>query len=363
MPTGLKPKDLCGVPWRVAFALQADGWWLRSAIIWHKCLSGGAWVYARTQKGDMPIMVRDLIRLKPDTVKLWNGEKWTQLVGMTKTPRRGDEIEIVMRSGERISCTTDHRFPTKRGLLVASDLVGGDVIETCRLPEPESPRDCAIDNDAAWFAGLYLAEGSRSDDMIQIAGHAKETDRWERVKRIAEKFGGSATMTVNGNGQAIRVSGQFLNAIVDELVGGKTAIDKGFATVVWRYSNEFIASMLAGYLSGDGHWDETNCRWRVGFCRNYNLERDLRTACARLGYRLQLKPTVAKYQGGEKPSFRGEIRINHKPHHNQCDAGEIVELRKSRCRNVYDLSVADDPHLFSLASGVLTHNSNPMPRA
>jgi DNA modification methylase len=34
--TGLKPKDLCGVPWRVAFALQAAGWWLRSAIVWHK---------------------------------------------------------------------------------------------------------------------------------------------------------------------------------------------------------------------------------------------------------------------------------------------------------------------------------------
>ncbi len=33
---GLKPKDLCGIPWRVAFALQADGWWLRSDIIWAK---------------------------------------------------------------------------------------------------------------------------------------------------------------------------------------------------------------------------------------------------------------------------------------------------------------------------------------
>jgi len=33
---GLKPKDLVGVPWRVAFALQADGWWLRQDIIWHK---------------------------------------------------------------------------------------------------------------------------------------------------------------------------------------------------------------------------------------------------------------------------------------------------------------------------------------
>lgn len=33
---GLKPKDLVGIPWRVAFALQADGWWLRSDVIWSK---------------------------------------------------------------------------------------------------------------------------------------------------------------------------------------------------------------------------------------------------------------------------------------------------------------------------------------
>tara|TARA_R110002020_G_scaffold145908_4_gene320213 strand:- start:7959 stop:8780 length:822 start_codon:yes stop_codon:yes gene_type:complete len=33
---GLKPKDLVGIPWRVAFALQSDGWYLRSDIIWHK---------------------------------------------------------------------------------------------------------------------------------------------------------------------------------------------------------------------------------------------------------------------------------------------------------------------------------------
>ena len=35
-PDGLKPKDLVGIPWRVAFALQADGWYLRSEIIWAK---------------------------------------------------------------------------------------------------------------------------------------------------------------------------------------------------------------------------------------------------------------------------------------------------------------------------------------
>ena len=33
---GIKEKDLLGIPWRVAFALQADGWYLRQDIIWHK---------------------------------------------------------------------------------------------------------------------------------------------------------------------------------------------------------------------------------------------------------------------------------------------------------------------------------------
>jgi hypothetical protein len=33
---GLKEKDLIGIPWMLAFALRADGWYLRQDIIWHK---------------------------------------------------------------------------------------------------------------------------------------------------------------------------------------------------------------------------------------------------------------------------------------------------------------------------------------
>lgn len=36
VPPGLKPKDLIGIPDMLAFALRADGWWLRRKIIWHK---------------------------------------------------------------------------------------------------------------------------------------------------------------------------------------------------------------------------------------------------------------------------------------------------------------------------------------
>lgn len=35
-PDGMKPKDLMGIPWMLAFALRADGWYLRQEIIWHK---------------------------------------------------------------------------------------------------------------------------------------------------------------------------------------------------------------------------------------------------------------------------------------------------------------------------------------
>ena len=35
-PEGMKPKDLMGIPWMLAFALREDGWYLRQDIIWHK---------------------------------------------------------------------------------------------------------------------------------------------------------------------------------------------------------------------------------------------------------------------------------------------------------------------------------------
>jgi len=363
MQDGLKPKDMLLIPQRLALALQADGWWVRSDIIW--CISGGTYVYAKTQKGVLPMMVRDIIRLDSSTVQLWNGEKWTQLLGISKSKRRGDEIEIVLRSGERISCTPTHKFPTKRGLIEAGKLVVGDVFQTCKLPDVESPRDCAIDIDAAWLAGLYLAEGSRSNDTIQIAGHSKESARWDRVQKIAAKFGGSTTRTVNGNCMNIRIHGKILNAIIDELVTGHVAKDKGFSPSVWKYSNEFIASLVDGYLSGDGYYEIDNNRWRLGFTRNYNLERDLRTACARLGYHLILKLATVKYNGKDVLTFRGELRKERTGHYNEKDAGEVISIQKARCREVYDLGVADEPHLFALASGVLTHNSkpNPMPES
>jgi hypothetical protein len=242
----------------------------------------------------------------------------------------------------------------------------GDVLEHCQLPEPEMPLAPEhITDEAAWFAGLYIAEGNRDDRAIHIAGHVRELERLERVKRIAEAYGGTVTVSTLGNGMHIHVRGKMLQAILDMLVTGEGAKKKGFHPNAWRYSNNFLSSMLDGYLSGDGHWDAPNRRWRLGFTRNYNLERDLRTVCARLGLHLTLKITQTAYNGGLVPTFRGEIRMGRSGHGNEKDMGEVVEIRKARCREVYDLGVADEPHVFALASGILTHNSKkaPMPES
>jgi len=359
---GLKTKDLIGIPWRVAFALQADGWYLRQDIIW--CLSGGTHVYTRTATGDSVMMLRDMVRLNPSTVKLWNGNKWTQVLGSSKSKRKGDELEIVLRSGERISCTPTHQFPTERGLLAASELVVGDVFQSTLLPEPEQTMDSVhIGTDAAWFVGLYLAEGSRSEDTIQISGNASEIVRWKRVLRIAHDYGCTATRTIDGNNMTIRVYGKMMNSLINTFISGKVAKNKGLTSRCWKYSNVFLRSLLDGYLSGDGAWDKENNRWRLGFTRNYNLERDIRTLSARLGFSLTLNTSTATFDGREFPSFRGEIRFEGG--NKKSNKLSIVTIRKARCREVYDIGVEDEPHLFALASGVLTHNSkpNPMPES
>lgn len=85
---GLKPKDLVGIPWRVAFALQADGWYLRADIIWSK-------------PNPMPESVQDRPTKAHEYIFL-----------MSKSDRYfydGDIVsELAIRSGEWNNATPQH---------------------------------------------------------------------------------------------------------------------------------------------------------------------------------------------------------------------------------------------------------------
>ena len=97
LPPGLKPKDLIGMPWRVALALQADGWWLRSSIIWAKGVS-----FCDTYSGSvMPESCRDRPTSAHENIFL-----------MSKAPRYFYDADAVREKGDT-SAGTSSEFGNK----------------------------------------------------------------------------------------------------------------------------------------------------------------------------------------------------------------------------------------------------------
>lgn len=312
----------------------------------------------------MPSTLKDLVRLRPETVQLWNGSRWTQVKAWRPStdPVR---LMLTLRSGQRIGTTGSHLWPTQRGNVRADQLQKGDVIQSCVLPEPPDARtpDC-LTSDTLWFLGLYLAEGSRhrktgAADSLSLALHGDEAVWLPRLERVVSRFGGSLTTAANGNNLTVRMYGRVLVAVVEQYIAGRTSKDKHLSNAVWRLPNAALRQIIGGYLDGDGHHDAENDRWRLGFCRNLDLESDLRTAAARLGARCKLVAGFANYQGGRRPSFRGEWRWETPTQRAQY--GEVVSIEAGKKGRFWDVEVEDEPHLFALASGVLTHNCKPSP--
>lgn len=99
---GLKRKDLMGVPWRVALALQADGWWLRQDIIWSKPNVMPESVTDRCTKA------HEYVFLLSKSEKYFFNQKAIQekSIGTTQTPRFG---------GTKYGDNSDPKYATKSG--------------------------------------------------------------------------------------------------------------------------------------------------------------------------------------------------------------------------------------------------------
>ena len=372
-PPGIKPKDLMGIPWRAAFALQADGWFLRSDVVWHKCLSGGVTVYAKDNERVFSTTIKDLVRHDLGNVSLWDGGKWNPIISVTETatnPERKNRkhmeyLEIVLRSGERIGCTENHRWPTHRGVLETKELQVGDILESCELPDSSYDVPGFLIDDAFWLAGLFLAEGSYSAQTLQISLNADESCWFERISNVARHYGSSCNKYRYGNGLHISINGGITKNVLESIVVYQGSYGSHLHHNVWMFPNRLLRLIASGYLDGDGGYDEQNNRYRLGFARNYSLERDLRTLAARLGAVLTLKPTlsISTNNGKSFPCFRGEWRWTKPSGMSYKPRTEVVAIARSRARKFYDIVLKNDPHLFSLSSGVLTHNSNPMPES
>lgn len=365
-------KSLMGLPWRFALGLCCPDqyrpgggpqWTLRAEVIWDKpnCLSGGTNVYAKVKGRPTVTKLHDLCRhYAPDQVQLWNGRRWTQVLWWQPTERTADTnaLELELRNGERIGCTPDHRWPVVgKGNVHARDLTVGDVLEPCRLPDSVDGAE-RLDDEIGWFVGAYLANGSRSGGTIQVASHVKHEARLKRLQVLAESFGESCHVyRTSGNGVTINLCGRFLDAALATYVGGQNVYTKCLRPGIWSRDDRFLRAVLEGYVAGDAH-TEASGRITLNFTgRNDDLARDLRALAARLGMSLRLRRGTVDAFGRTWPTWAGTL-YEDVDRRKKSDT-EVVAVRRSRARRFWDIGVADEPHLFALASGVLTHNSLP----
>ena len=178
----IKPKDLIGIPWRVAFALQEDGWYLRSDIIWNKpnpmpesvtdrptksheyifLLTKSAKYYydheAIKEKGEYPAGTKaakgsakrystDLVNSRPPEYKIYDGTRNKRSVWkITTKPYKEahfatfpEELpELCIKAGtSKAGCCADCGSPVKR---VTKRQIGGDMSWAGRGPKNEALR-------------------------------------------------------------------------------------------------------------------------------------------------------------------------------------------------------------------------------
>ncbi|MEK7443089.1 MAG: DNA methyltransferase [Chloroflexota bacterium] len=393
--------------------------------MWTKCLAGDTELFALINGQPIVSTLKDLVRidLASNSIELPSYDEkgkltWVSLTGWQKIEKsRGIRFEL--EDGTSVECTPEHRFPVARQgqieMIPARDITTDDtLLQLGKFDLPEIISSEGIDEAFGEFIGWYLAEGSfREEKGLQLAMAADERPVAEAlIEMIKQKFGIVGRIHIYRQSLHLAFPNNFMVALVKRFVKGNGAKVKRLSRDAFFYGKDFLRGVLIGYLKGDGHWEKSTQRWRLGLTRNYGLITDLGVVCKLLGYRLRFSDAYVPYQRGVAETIRGEIRSNEDdrwsyitlndlglpnrrsfpqdqqhsllrfrtdyklitrkspvgvmtPLAEQVVAGDlrlvrVKAIRKTTLRTFYDLSV-DGNHVFALANGLLTHNSNPMP--
>ena len=344
---------------------------------------------------------------------------WVRLSGWQKSPKSVG-LRIQLENGHWVECTGNHKFPAPISgnitYVCAKNLKVGDyLLELGKFSLPRVIESEGIDKSIGEFIGWYLAEGSiLSDDKgIVLSLSADEASEAEHlIETIKRKFGVIGRIHTYRKSLQLIFPGHFILELINRFIRGKNAMGKRLNREAFLHGPEFLAGVLEGYLRGDGHWEQKAQRWKLGLCRNKGLIHDLSIICRILGYRMRFSDRFVPYKDSKAEIIRGEIRKNTRDQWDKVSIKElgltsrrwitgnqrysleyfrehykirtrknpvgeitdiarkvvdgdlrlvkIVDIQPTHSKTFYDLSV-DGNHVFSLANGLLTHNSNPMP--
>ncbi|MDO8795383.1 MAG: hypothetical protein Q7J25_12260 [Vicinamibacterales bacterium] len=326
-----------------------------------RCLGSNTAVLVRTPNGISRVRADGMFTMHRDNTPMelpGPDGSWLRVRAMVREERQG-AVNIRLADGAGIYASAEHVFPVVGvGELSVADLSVGHLLQRGRL---DLGNHALVDPEVGWVAGLFIAEGNFDRTVTKFTLCGDEEQFVERIVRVAEKLG--AVVRANRRRAAnvldVNISGRAFYGLMAQFVVGDGSDGKHLSKYAWRQGNAFARAVLDGYIAGDGHRQTkgTQEKYVLGFTRrNHALASDLRTLSAIIGARLSLRPGESTCAGRIYPTTEGWISFSE-PAYNGKDLGEIVDIAATRRPSVvYDIEV-DDPHLFVLGNGVVSHNS------
>jgi len=325
-----------------------------------KCLGGGVPIYAISGDKLVRTIVKDLVKLPVENLYLPTPQGWKRVLKIKKQPK-SELLTIHLRNGFRIEVTPEHKFLINGNLVEISKLRKGDRLDHANLPNEVGTPLGIYEN--GWVVGLWLAEGNYETKrkIIRFSLNVRENDLAEKIKKWSERYAGRCKEHNYGNSKIVIVSGEVPFAIIRHYTSRAGAKYKRLSRNAFIENNNFLEGILNGFLDGDGYYDVKNDRYRFNITANRNLIEDLRVVCNRLGFfiRTRLRKVHLKINNKKYSAFEIEIRKKRRGHFNQKDDFEILRIVKTKGYS-YEIEI-EEPHIFILPDGTLTHNSNAIP--
>jgi len=355
-------------------------------ISYSKCLAESTYLFCKINDVYTFSSLKDLKRLPNSEIYVPGIDKnyniiWTKIIKFYDTEKKSG-IQIICDDGSNTVSTLDHKhlclFNGKLMNKNVSEIEIGDIIcNVSNIPVDERNFPDIFDLEWAWFIGIFVAEGNKTDDGFVLSLNKDEVWIAERVLFLFKnRFGISGSYKIDnvedGNGLLVRVyGGKFVHALLNEFVNNNIAVDKYLSTKCFNFGKEWFEKFMHGYLIRDGCYDEKNNRWENNITVNYMLTYQLKCICKILGWRLRHAPRIVRNKklNKEYSALRMEIKKNfnhcfvYKPILQYKNIREVKVINKVNVTNInfIDVEVESSTHLFILANGIITHNSSGMP--
>lgn len=346
-------------------------------IVWNKCIGQGTELIVRDRRTGS-VSQRTVYSLHEDDgwrnvdVEALDSQMrpcWKPIVNLWRTEPK-DGLRLTFRDGSVLVLTGNHRLAKIDGTLVlASTLSVGDKIRrSAVLPEYTGTiPDAMASSDLAWALGLYLAEGSlgrRTKKGIQNIKYSLNEEKAitfiPRLRAAWEPFGCHIS-TSQGHGKkvvAVTVSGYVAYAILQTFVRGDGATNKAIMDTVLSAPEPWRRAFLTGYLAGDGLYEKSATRWLGNNSMNKPMMASMRTLARSLHMRLHTKNISVRAFGKKHPAIKWHLYEKESEHPNGLPWNELEVVRTEKFSSTfYDLALSDEPHLFVLANGIVSHNS------